>query len=129
MPIVQYETQVSPEGYITLPPIPEYQSRKVVVSVAEHDPFDDDDWEPDLEAAQKFREIIKSMKFADDDLPTPTDEQLEKMYTLCRGCLKGMTEERFDQLRAAGRTNHGRQIMRHYKRVEITNHLSKGGLP
>ena len=74
MPILQYETQVSPEGYITLPPIPEYQSRKVVVSVAEHDPFDDDDWEPDLEAAQKFREIIKNMKFADI-----TDEEIKRL--------------------------------------------------
>ena len=34
-----------------------------------------------------------------DDWPTPTDEQLERMYTLCRGCLEGMTQEKFDQLR------------------------------
>jgi hypothetical protein len=35
MPILQYETRVSPEGYITLPPIPEYHDRKVVVRVHE----------------------------------------------------------------------------------------------
>ena len=34
-----------------------------------------------------------------DDWPAPTDEQLERMYTLCRGCLEGMTQEKFDQLR------------------------------
>jgi len=35
MPILQYETRVSPEGYIVLPPIPEYRDRKVVVRVHE----------------------------------------------------------------------------------------------
>jgi hypothetical protein len=35
MPILQYETRISPEGYITLPPIPEYHDRKVVVRVHE----------------------------------------------------------------------------------------------
>jgi len=35
----------------------------------------------------------------DDDWPNPTDEQLEKMYTMCRGVLEGMTREDFDQLR------------------------------
>ena len=51
MPILQYETQVSPEGFVTLPAIPEYHGRKVVVRIE-----DGDDW------------------------PTPTDEQLEKMH-------------------------------------------------
>ena len=31
MSILQYETQVPPDGYITLLPIPEYRDRKVVV--------------------------------------------------------------------------------------------------
>ena len=70
MPILQYETRVSPEGFVTLPAIPEYHGRKVVVRIE-----DDDDW------------------------PTPTDEQLEKMYTMCRGVLEGMTREEYDQLR------------------------------
>jgi hypothetical protein len=34
-----------------------------------------------------------------DDWPTPTDEQLEKMYSICRGVLEGMTQEEFEQLR------------------------------
>ena len=33
--ILQYETRISPEGYITLPPLPEYRSRRVIVSVDE----------------------------------------------------------------------------------------------
>ncbi len=70
MSLLQFETQVSPEGVISLPPIPELHGRKVVVRVE-----DDNEW------------------------PNPTDEQLNKMYDLCRGCLEGMTEEEYDQLR------------------------------
>ena len=74
MPILQYETRISPEGYITLPPLPEYHSRKVIVSVRDHDPLDDDDWEPDLEAARKFRELIESLEPTDI-----TDEEIERL--------------------------------------------------
>ena len=35
MPILQYETRVSPDGTIVIPPIPEYRDRKVVVCVLE----------------------------------------------------------------------------------------------
>jgi hypothetical protein len=35
----------------------------------------------------------------EDDEPMPTNEQLQKMYTMCRGVLEGMTQEEFDQLR------------------------------
>jgi hypothetical protein len=35
MTILQYETRVSSDGFITLPPIPEYQGRRVVVRVEE----------------------------------------------------------------------------------------------
>ncbi len=48
MSLLQFETQVSPEGVISLPPIPELHGRKVVVRVE-----DDNKW------------------------PSPTDEQLE----------------------------------------------------
>jgi len=71
MPILQYETQVSSEGYITLPPLSEYRDRKI--------------------------EVV--LQTQDEEWPPPTDEQLEKMYTMCRGCLEGMTQEEFDQLR------------------------------
>ena len=68
MPVLQYETRVSPEGYVTLPP--EYYGRDVVV------------WAE-----------------TGDDWPTPTDEQLERMYSRCRGVLEGLSREEFDQLR------------------------------
>ena len=71
MPVLQYETRVAADGYIVLPP--EYRGRNVAVRV--EDIEDNDDW------------------------PTPTDEQLEKMYTLCRGVLEGTTREEFEQLR------------------------------
>ena len=35
MPILQYETRVSPDGTIVIPPIPEYRDRKVIVCVHE----------------------------------------------------------------------------------------------
>ena len=46
-----------------------------------------------------IKQTVAEAAICNDDWPTPTDEQLEKMYTLCRGCLGGMTQERFDQLR------------------------------
>jgi len=36
MPILQFETRISPEGYITLPALPEYRDREVVVYVGEN---------------------------------------------------------------------------------------------
>jgi len=45
------------------------------------------------------KRIVVESPTVDDDWPTPTDEQLDKMYTMCRGCLEGMTQEEFDQLR------------------------------
>jgi hypothetical protein len=76
MPILQYETQVLEDGSITLPLLPEYRNRKVVVYVNE-----------------------RQHNVEDGDEPTPTDKQLERMYTMCRGALEGMTREEFDQLR------------------------------
>ncbi len=31
--------------------------------------------------------------------PNPTDEQLDKMYEVCRGCLEGVMGEEYDQMR------------------------------
>ena len=45
------------------------------------------------------KRVVVESPTVDDDWPTPTDEQLDKMYTMCRGCLEGMTQEEFDQLR------------------------------
>ena|GEM_PF-1882340 len=68
---LHFQTHVSDSGVITLPPMPEYRDRHVEV-------------------------VLRTL---DDDCPAPTDEQLEKMYTMCRGCLEGMTQDEFDQLR------------------------------
>jgi len=71
MPILQYETQIAKDGSITLPLMPEYHSRKVVVSVQEHDSLDDDDWEPDPAAVRwLFENRIKV------DI---TDEEIERL--------------------------------------------------
>ena len=50
MPILQYETRVSPDGTIAIPPIPEYRDRKVVVRVHE----DEKTEEQRKTAGQKF---------------------------------------------------------------------------
>jgi hypothetical protein len=66
-----FQTHVSDCGVITLPPMPEYRDRPIEV-------------------------VLRTLE---DDCPTPTDEELEKMYTMCRGCLEGMTQEELEQLR------------------------------
>ena len=77
MPILQYETRISPEGYITLPPLPEYCSRKVIVSV-DDDPFDDDDddWEPNPADVRKFMDFIESQPPIAADI---SDEEIEQL--------------------------------------------------
>ena len=76
MPILQYETQIAKDGSITLPLMPEYHSRKVVVSVAEHDPFDDDDWEPDPADVRKFMDFIENRPPIAADI---SDEEIEQL--------------------------------------------------
>ena len=43
--------------------------------------------------------VVNVAQPLEDEWPNPTDEQLEKMYTMCRGVLKGMTREDYDLLR------------------------------
>ena len=71
MATFHFQTHVPSNGVLTLPPFPEYRNRHIEV-------------------------VLRTL---DDDCPTPTDEQLEKMYNMCRGCLEGMTQEEFEQLR------------------------------
>ena len=80
MPILQYETRISPEGYITLPPLPEYHSRKVIVSV-DDGPFDDDvddddDWEPDPADVRRFMDFIENQPPIAPDI---TDEEIAQL--------------------------------------------------
>ena len=94
MTTFHFQTHVSESGVITLPPdAMNLYGKDVVVNV-------------DLPSIPKPKRSLKELagiwgkeESGDDDWPTPTDEQLEKMYTLCRGCLEGVTEERYDQLR------------------------------
>ena len=81
MPTLQYATQVSPDGSITLPP--EFYGRKVVVSVNEEcsslekkyatDQPRDKDWRPDPAAVRRFAE---SRTMTAPDL---TDEEIERL--------------------------------------------------
>ena len=73
MSIVQYETQVSPEGLITLPPIPEYYNCKVTVSVDEKPP-------------------IKKKRKA-------TPEEAQAFMDTCYGCLAELSDEEFERMK------------------------------
>ena len=74
MPLLQYETRVSPDGHITLPP--EFYGRNVVVSMDERtdvhadQPFDDDG-QPDPEAVRRFiesRELLPAVEITDEEI-------------------------------------------------------------
>ena len=78
MTMLQYNVQVGTNGSILIPTTPFTFGAEVEVVLME-----------------KYGEYQP----LDDDRPTPTDEQLEKMYIMCRGCLEGMTQEEFDHLR------------------------------
>lgn len=71
---LQFETQVSPEGLITLPPIPELHGHKIVVSVEKiRDRPLEDDWRPDPSAV---REFFGSRKPLAEEL---TEEEIERL--------------------------------------------------
>jgi hypothetical protein len=76
--MIQYNVQAGANGSIVIPTTPFAIGEEIGVVLTEQH-----------RQPQPF----------DDDYPTPTDEQLEKMYTMCRGCLEGMTQEEFEQLR------------------------------
>jgi len=82
MSTLQYATQVSSEGSITLPP--EFYGRKVVVSAdakpdrtgRKHgtDHARDDGWRPDPAAVRRFHESRKSLPAVEI-----TDEEIEQL--------------------------------------------------
>ena len=77
MATFHFQTHVSDSRVITLPLLPEtFYGEHVTVKV----------------------DVNSQLQPIDDDWPTPTDE-LEKMYTMCRGVLEGMTPEDFERLR------------------------------
>ena len=85
MPILQYETRVAPDGCITLPPIPEYHGRKVVVRVDE-----ESNWNapPSSEITDKtpeqdfldFCEELAMPALSDDDVDRIKYEHLKEKY-------------------------------------------------
>ena len=80
MPILQYETRISPEGYITLPPMPDYRNRKVVVLVeAERNKLDE-------------QIPMKKKRKA-------TPEEARQFMDICCGCLAGLSDEEFEQMK------------------------------
>ena len=78
MTTLHYNIQTGANGSIVIPTTPFATGREIEVVLME-----------------KYRDPQP----LDDDWPNPTDEQLEKMYTMCRGVLEGMTREDYDQLR------------------------------
>ena len=101
MPILQYETRISPEGYIALPPIPEYRDRKVVVRVHEESampslPEDKVDQQQEERqwriAAQKARIMNRS--------PEERRAAVEKFMKEWKGCLKGVPHMTAKEIRA-----------------------------
>ena len=80
MPILQYETRISPEGYITLPPLPEYRSRKVIVSVDE-----------------ERKELSEKTPMKKKRKATP--EEAQQFMETCYGCLEGLSDEEFEQMK------------------------------
>ena len=80
MRILQYETQISPEGHITLPPLPEYHSRRVIVLV-------------DEEHNESNEQIpVKRKRKA-------TPEEAQRFMDICCGCLAGLSDEEFEQVK------------------------------
>ena len=69
MPILQYETRVSPDGHITVPPIPEYRDCNVVVSVLEKEKTG----EQRKAAGQKFFETWDGLL---EDMPDMTAKEI-----------------------------------------------------
>jgi len=84
MSTLQYKTQVSPEGYITLPPMPEYRGRKVVVRIEEernevldHSNIADKTPEQDF---LDFCEELAMPFLSDDDVARIKYERLKEKY-------------------------------------------------
>ena len=95
MPILQYETRVSSDGTIAIPPIPEYRDRKVVVSVdAERTPsaLTNEEKRQQRIAAEKARIM--------DRTPEEREAAFNDFMTAWKGCLKGVPHMTAKEIRA-----------------------------
>ena len=86
MPILQYETRISPEGYITLPPMPEHRNRKVVVYVNE-------------ERDEKSSAYSRHAEQTSEERKADFEDFMESLA----GCLKGMPHMTKEEIRAERR--------------------------
>ncbi|MCL2622406.1 MAG: hypothetical protein FWD31_01970 [Planctomycetaceae bacterium] len=74
MPVLQYETRVSPDGIITVPP--EFYGHKVVVSMNKRTDVNadqplDDDRHPDPEVVRRFiesRDLLPAVEITDEEI-------------------------------------------------------------
>ena len=78
MPVLQYETRVSPEGFVTLPP--EYYGHNVVVSVDEE-------------------RNLPHEKISTKKKPRATPEEAREFMETCYGCLEGVSDGEFEQMK------------------------------
>ena len=120
MPTIELLAHISTDGRVTVPPIPDWPGGEANTPVYVRLPVTEKErkaaedfmtsWDgclkgvPHMTAkeirAERLEKKYGNLREEDsDDWPTPTDEQLERMYTLCRGVLEGTTREEFDQLR------------------------------
>ena len=87
MPILQYETRVSSDGYIALPPIPEYHDRKVVVRVHEEKEYiskalersEGNDKSPEQDFLDFCEELVMP-SLSDDEVERIKYERLKEKY-------------------------------------------------
>jgi len=101
MPILQYETRVSSDGNIALPPIPEYRDRKVIVRVHEEK---DEIWGAILECSegndktpeQDFFDFCEEL----DQTPEEWQAAVDDFMTSWKGCLKGVPHMTAKEIRA-----------------------------
>ena len=69
MPILQFETQVSLDGHLTVPP--EFYGHKVVVSMDKRTDVNDDDGRPDPEVVRRFlesRDLLPAVEITDEEI-------------------------------------------------------------
>ena len=85
MPILQYETQIAKDGSITLPLMPEYRDRKVVVYVGEKHGHVNDDYPMRRDVPDPVDIVNKSpeqdfLDFCDElAMPAWSDEDVERI--------------------------------------------------
>jgi hypothetical protein len=106
MPILHYETRISPDGHIVLPPIPEYRDRKVIVRVHEENDeisetvLERGDDTVDQQQRERQQRIAAERARIMDRTPEERDAAFEDFMTSWKGCLKGVPHMTAKEIRA-----------------------------